>query len=216
MVCCTSPKASPNGKALPARRRVAFASDLPSLIVPATTAAEEKQWLTKPDIIAALQSHSLIVKESSAEKTFPLYLSSLATSYAQCCSDASDSAIPVSLDPYQVSILAMSANACRGIEANSLSGLANDRRMRRQRHATLVKQCHAQASQLCPDGHQRDEILRQVSLKLSASSRKFAQVLGAADAIVALVEQTATSQSLRRPIVHKKQAQPRAFVSPVA
>lgn len=126
----------------------------------------------------SIQEESLLLRVNEA--TFGAYVDNLAETYCICCveNDGDDEEAAAAVTPAHISLLGLA----RGMEPFSLPELAVARGQRR-RHGI---QSLVHLDTLLRHDSQRNAMLGAVSEYLSVSATRFAQALGAADAVTAI------------------------------
>jgi hypothetical protein len=137
-------------------------------------------WVQPEEVTETMRS---VRQENQAFRVdsaaFEAYVDALADAYCVCCSEDNTGSAKV-VSPAHVALLGLA----RGTEPCSLPELAVARGERRRNGIQSVVQLDA----LLRNDSQRDVLLAAVAENLSCSAKRFAQVLGVADATASLLE----------------------------
>lgn len=112
------------------------------------------------------------------------------------CLDSKDGPSQDDLD--RLDAWVRNCNLLRGLESDSLPGLANKRRKRREAVIRSVIHLQSKISAVLYSVYERAEMIRDASEKLSQPSKEFARFMGLAD-------QSAAKDELRRPEAKRMQ-----------
>jgi hypothetical protein len=172
----------------------------------------EETWLTKQSILDVCRSLANDVHQTKLAEptTYELHTKLLAATYSDCvmhgdvlpmltkpCLGTNESLHPVQKPQQQATythcLLGATSLDLRGLEACVLPTVSVDRRQRRLRHVATIVKAQVRLG-VRYDEDTKADLIRQLSEKMTASSRAFAHALGAADSMASLMEHSTTSK----------------------
>ena len=185
------------------RKRVSFATTTSVYDTDRDVATCQESWLAKETIMDMVRSHPATVQQAQATdpSSFNTHCELLATTYTNSVVhgdsvDSTSTSLPTSASFSCSHLLGMSNSLpLRGLEAFVLSSVASDRMQRRRRHQSTMLKAQVKLSKNTQE--ERSSLMRQLSERLTASSRMFALAMGAADTYSAMIEHASNMSRLQ-------------------